>query len=246
MGSVLSSNKSNDRNLLRIVVFGLENSGKTSMIHCLKTFKAISSRSNYSSTHGVVSMEIHSNIDKRAKFLIFDCGGCKHQRHIWPHLSNNPDLMVFVIDSTDSICWPDAKNALLDLFNDENLSRRPLLIVFSKSDRLNDDAVSKLEKRFQLASFDVNICSKTKVLIFLENFALESVDSSDIFLLGQLGWFRFRFRIFSLFQPNQSSRKRNFESNRIRSVGFEFFSDSRKSSKRNKSQMRHNRWNNSK
>ena len=157
MGCCSYSFMSTENDILRVVIFGLENSGKTSVVHCLKTANKISNRLKYMSTHGVISINILLNIQTNLNLLIFDCGGgCKHQRHIWPHLINNSDLVLFTIDSNDLNCLNDAKQALFDLLIDENLNNKPLLIVFTKSDKQKHINISQLELALDLCIIKVN------------------------------------------------------------------------------------------
>jgi small GTP-binding protein len=167
MGCGCCSHASTENDILRVTVFGLENSGKTSLVQCLKTSNKISKTSKYISTHGVIAVNVHLNIQTNIHLLIFDCGGCKHQRHIWPHLMNNSDLILFTVDSMDSVCLNDAKQALFDLLNDENLTDKPLLIVFTKSDKWKNKNISQLEQALDLFMIQVNEKRKDNILIIV-------------------------------------------------------------------------------
>ncbi|CAF2495970.1 unnamed protein product [Rotaria sp. Silwood2] len=150
MGCGCYSHASTEKDILRVAVFGLENSGKTSLVQCLKTSNKISKTFKYVSTHGVIAVNIHLNVQTNINLLIFDCGGCKHQQHIWPHLFNNSDLILFTVDSIDLNCLNDAKQALFDLLTDENLINKPLLIVFTKSDKRKNRNINQLEQALDL------------------------------------------------------------------------------------------------
>jgi small GTP-binding protein len=156
MGCCCCSYASTENDILRVAIFGLENSGKTSLVQCLKTSNKISKKSKSISTHGVIAINVHLNIQTNINLLIFDCGGCKHQRHIWPHLINNSDLILFTVDSNDLNCLNDAKQALFDLLMDENLTDKPLLIVFTKSDKRKYINMSQLEQALDLFIIQVN------------------------------------------------------------------------------------------
>ncbi|UJR25014.1 hypothetical protein I4U23_006375 [Adineta vaga] len=147
MGCGCCSHALTEKDVLRVTIFGLENSGKTSLVQCLKTSKNLLQTSSYISTHGVIAINIQMNVN----LLVFDCGGCKHQRHIWPHLMNNSDVILFTVDSMDVTCLNDARDALFDLLTDENLIDKPLLIVFTKSDRGNKLHMNQLEQALDLS-----------------------------------------------------------------------------------------------
>ncbi len=156
MGCCCYSHALTEKDILRVGIFGLENSGKTSLVHCLKTSNKIIQTSNYISTHGVIGINVHLNIQTNLNLLIFDYGGCKHQRHIWPHLINNCDLILFTVDSHDLVCLNDAKQALFDLLMDESLTNKPLLIVFTKSDQQKHINIHQLEQALDLFLIEVN------------------------------------------------------------------------------------------
>jgi small GTP-binding protein len=156
MGCCCCSYASTEKDILRVAIFGLENSGKTSLVHCLKTSNIITKTSKSISTHGVIAINIHLNIQANINLIIFDCGGCKHQQHIWPHLVNSSDLILFTVDSNDLICLNDAKQALFDLLVDESLTDKPLLIVFTKSDKQKNININQLEQTLDLFMIQVN------------------------------------------------------------------------------------------
>ncbi|CAF0828020.1 unnamed protein product [Adineta ricciae] len=147
MGCGCCSHASTEKDTLRVTIVGLENSGKTSLVQCLKTSKKSRQTSLCVSTHGVISINIQTNMN----FLVFDCGGCKHQRHIWPHIMNSPDVILFAVDSMDLTCLNDAREALSDLLVDENLINKPLLVIFTKSDRENKLSIDQLEQTLDLS-----------------------------------------------------------------------------------------------
>lgn len=151
-----SSYTSNENDFLRVIIFGLENSGKTSLVHCLKTSTRIDQASQSISTHGIIAMNIHLDIQTNLNLLIFDCGGCKHQRHIWPHLMNDSDVILFTIDSYDETCFSDAKQALFDLLTDESVVGKPLLIILTKSDQQKKRSIRQLDRILELSLIEVD------------------------------------------------------------------------------------------
>jgi GTPase SAR1 family protein len=157
MGSICCSCLSVHRtNPIRVVIYGLENSGKTSLINGLKNTGNQFNQWLPISTHGVVSINVQMDHHEKIHLLVFDCGGCKHQRHIWPHLSNDPDLLIFAVDSTDVHCFKYAKEALFDLLTEESLEEKPVLIAFTKSDQTLPLNIQQLKKKFDLRSITVS------------------------------------------------------------------------------------------
>ena len=163
MGCACCSHASSENDTLRVAIFGLENSGKTSLVQSLKTSKKLSKRSTSVSTHGVLAVNVHITTPTDFHLLLFDCGGCKHQRHIWPHLLNNSDLIVFTVDSMDVTCLHDARDALFDLLDDEGLIDKPLLVVFTKADQQATLTISQMEQSLDLSLIQVSHGPRTKL-----------------------------------------------------------------------------------
>lgn len=156
MGCGCFSHASTEKNILRVAVFGLQQSGKTSLIQCLKTSNKTSHTLKYISTHGVIGVNVYLNVQTNINLLLFDCGGCKHQRHIWPHLMNGSDLVLFTIDSNDLTNLNDAKQALFELMTDDNLIDKPLIVVFTKSDKRKTINNKQLDQYFDRSIVQVN------------------------------------------------------------------------------------------
>ena len=190
MGCACCSNASSEKDSLRVAIFGLENSGKTSLAQSLKTSKKLSKRSASVSTHGVLAINVRITTPTDFHLLLFDCGGCKHQRHIWPHLLNNADLIVFTVDSIDVTCLHDARDALFDLLDDEGLNDKPLLVVFTKADRQATMTTSQMEQALHLSLIQVNqTANRGSTLCSLFNaFHLGSVHSQSFLLVDHFSW----------------------------------------------------------
>ena len=202
MGCACCSHASSENDTLRVAIFGLENSGKTSLAQSLKTSKKLSKRSRSVSTHGVLAVNVHITTPTDFHLLVFDCGGCKHQRHIWPHLLNSSDLIVFTVDSMDVTCLHDARDALFDLLDDEGLIDKPLLVVFTKADRQPTLTVSQMEQSLGLSLIQVShgpnqaptSCS------LLTTFHSGSLHSQSFLLVDDLSWVDVDAHMVLLFQ----------------------------------------------
>lgn len=175
MGCGCYSHGSTEKHILRVAIFGLENSGKTSLVQCLKTSNKIIKTMKSIPTHGVIAVNIRLSMQTNINLLVFDCGGCKHQRQIWPHLLNNADVVLFTVDSINFACLNDAKQALFDLLTDDNLNNKPLLIVFTKSDKQQNKNIRQLERDLGLFMIQVNKNSKNKIKLPKFNCILFSI-----------------------------------------------------------------------
>jgi GTPase SAR1 family protein len=223
MGCACCSQTSLDTRCLRVVLFGLENSGKTSLAQCLRlSSNNTSKRTQTVSTHGVIAMNLRFTGRTSMNLLLFDCGGCKHQRHMWPHLSNEADLILFVIDSADFVCLRYARDALFDLLADESLSNRPLLIVFNKSDQQTNIDVDRLERQLDLSLINV---SPTAIDRILHVHSIEgSADSSALLFIDHTNGRVVSVDMVCLFQSLETSRQADLRQFRCLSISIEISS----------------------
>jgi ADP-ribosylation factor-like protein 6 len=92
MGSVFSSKKE-----IKLIVVGLDNSGKSTMINTMKNKK----------TFNEVTPTVGYNIEKFEKanvnFTMFDMSGQNKYRDMWSDYCKNVDGIIFVIDSVDKL-----------------------------------------------------------------------------------------------------------------------------------------------
>merc|ERR1711935_304371 len=82
---------------LKIIVVGLDNSGKTTIISHLKPKKAIAS--DIVPTVGFNVEEFQKN---GVQFTVFDMSGQGRYRNLWEHYYKDVGGIIFCIDSTDA------------------------------------------------------------------------------------------------------------------------------------------------
>lgn len=112
----------------RVLLIGLDNSGKTSILTFIKT-------KIFSQSEPTLGLNIETIIIKNFEFLIFDVGG--KVRSLWSHYYENLSAVVFVIDSCDKARFWESKQELMKLNDDLKYKNVPLLIFYNKQD-LND------------------------------------------------------------------------------------------------------------
>jgi len=93
---------------VKMVVVGLENSGKTTILNYLKPGKAKMSLETVP-TIGVSTEEFQKN---GVNFVAFDMSGQGRYRNLWEHYYGEIQGVVFVIDSTDRLRFAVAKDEL--------------------------------------------------------------------------------------------------------------------------------------
>jgi len=116
---------------LRILMVGLDNAGKTTILYKLKVGETVM-------TIPTIGFNVESIEYKNLKFTIWDVGGQQSIRQLWKHYYANTDGIIFVIDSNDTARLKGnehaAKEELHRLMSEAELSDAILLIFANKQD----------------------------------------------------------------------------------------------------------------
>lgn len=117
----------------RVLVVGLDNSGKTTIINHLKPKKAASASTEITPTVGFQVEEFKKN---NINFTVYDMSGQSRYRSLWEHYYNDVQAIIFVLDSTDRLRICVAKEELQQLLSHEEIkkTRAPVLLFANKMD----------------------------------------------------------------------------------------------------------------
>jgi len=111
----------------RIIFLGLDNAGKTTLLHMLKDDKLIV---HEPTGHPQYDELVIGNI----RFKTHDLGGHAAARKIWKNYFAAVEGVVFMVDSTDEKRFPEAKTELDKLLTDEQLKKVPICVLGNKVD----------------------------------------------------------------------------------------------------------------
>ncbi|EAX94935.1 ADP-ribosylation factor-like protein 3, putative [Trichomonas vaginalis G3] len=111
----------------RILLLGLDNAGKTTILRNLCNEDPTST----SPTRGFNVKTIQS---EGFKFNVWDIGGQKAIRQYWDNYYENSDALVWVVDSCDEARLEETGTELTSLLSNENLKGVPVLIFANKQD----------------------------------------------------------------------------------------------------------------
>ncbi|GMT07436.1 hypothetical protein PENTCL1PPCAC_29610, partial [Pristionchus entomophagus] len=121
--------KSQPTKEVRLLLLGLDNAGKTTILKKL----ADEDVSHIAPTHGfnikAVSM---GNI----KLNVWDIGGQRNIRVYWRNYFDKSSALIYVIDSVDRKRLEESKNELMELLDEEKLQGIPVLVLANKQDLL--------------------------------------------------------------------------------------------------------------
>jgi len=125
----------------KILFLGLDNAGKTTLLHLLTTDKL----GVHAPTHHPGEGELKIN---NVHFKAHDLGGHEAARKLWATYSQDVDAVVYLVDASDIERFPESKKELDALLASEKLLNTPFLILGNKIDLAT--AVSEEQLKMQL------------------------------------------------------------------------------------------------
>lgn len=142
--NLLQKLKKNDKEA-RILVLGLDNSGKTTI---LKKF----SDEDISEVMPTQGFNVKSLMQNDFKLNVWDIGGQKSIRPYWRNYFDHTDALIYVIDSADKKRMEETGVELNQLLCEEKLEGVPLLVFANKQDLLNALSADEISDGLNLAS----------------------------------------------------------------------------------------------
>ncbi|KAB0794725.1 hypothetical protein PPYR_11564 [Photinus pyralis] len=125
--SLLRKLRSSPEKDLRLLLLGLDNAGKTTILKML----ASEDITHVTPTAG---FNIKSVISDGFKLNVWDIGGQKKIRPYWKNYFENTDVLIYVVDSSDKKRLEETGLELYELLADEKLENVPLLVYANKQD----------------------------------------------------------------------------------------------------------------
>jgi len=127
--ALLRSLKKSDKEV-RILMLGLDNSGKTSILKRL-------SEEDITHIMPTQGFNIKSLLHEGFKLNVWDIGGQKTIRPYWKNYFENTDCLIYVVDSSDRRRLDESRDELHELLEEDKLSGIPVLIFANKQDLMN-------------------------------------------------------------------------------------------------------------
>ena len=130
---------------VNIAMCGLDNAGKTSILHFLR-------KGEFSEPIATMGINHESFKLGSLSMDVMDLGGQEVFRQFWSGYIQQADILIFVVDSTDMARLPLARDVFFNAINNYCKPKVPILVLATKQDMLNICSLSKIIQFFQLVS----------------------------------------------------------------------------------------------
>lgn len=135
------------RKKANIVLVGLDNSGKTTVLNRMMPSKGVKTE-----TTPTIGYSLEEFRRGNIRFTAYDMGGGSQFRDIWANYYNDCDALIFVVDSTDALRFQVAYNELSVILEDRTFTdrRTPLLVLANKTDLPTCLSVVEIQRALRL------------------------------------------------------------------------------------------------
>jgi small GTP-binding protein len=141
---------SRSKNNFKIIILGIQNAGKTTILYRLALGQLVKT----TPTIGSNVEEINYN---NVKFQAWDLGGQENMRSVWDVYYLNTDGVIFVIDSNDKENYEESKNQFYKILQNDTLKNAVILIFANKQDLLTSKKVNEIIEIYELDSIKNHI-----------------------------------------------------------------------------------------
>lgn len=136
----------------RIVLLGIDNAGKTSIMRYLKKRGKLPDDTPPMPTVGFSTSTIVHHVGRDVlEITCFDVGGQHKMRELWPQYCHATNGLLVVVDSNDHDRIPEVKRELTRLISIVDLSNASVLLLANKQDQPHAISPQEVAARLGLA-----------------------------------------------------------------------------------------------
>ncbi|KAJ5731848.1 ADP-ribosylation factor-like protein 1 [Penicillium malachiteum] len=139
---------------IRILILGLDNAGKTTLLYRLKHTPDINNMrlqiGEVVTTIPTIGFNVESVTYKNLNFNVWDLGGQTSIRPYWRCYYANTAAVIFVIDSTDIERLGTAADELAAMLNEDELRDAALLVFANKQDQPGAKGAGEISEALKL------------------------------------------------------------------------------------------------
>eukprot|EP01112_Ceratiomyxa_fruticulosa_P008799 TRINITY_DN227_c0_g1_i9.p1 TRINITY_DN227_c0_g1~~TRINITY_DN227_c0_g1_i9.p1 ORF type:complete len:185 (+),score=41.34 TRINITY_DN227_c0_g1_i9:326-880(+) len=132
----------------RILVIGLDNSGKTTLLDLIK--QRVDPNTNS------VGFALEVVFVKKTVLNVWDVSGQEKIRPLWVHYFQNTQAVIYVIDASDEGRVSESKKELLRIMDTKEVEGIPFLLFANKHDVPNALQAGEITKLFELEKIKNN------------------------------------------------------------------------------------------
>ena len=133
---------SKSRNNFKIIILGIQNAGKTTILYQLSLGQLVK-------TTPTIGSNVEELTYNNVKFQAWDLGGQESTRSVWDVYYMNTDAVVYVIDSSDDEYLEESKSQFHKLIAHPTLKNATILIFANKQDLQGAKDMNKLIQEYE-------------------------------------------------------------------------------------------------
>jgi len=148
MGLILTkllSSVSWGKKKLAILMLGLDNAGKTTLLYKLKRGERVDAIPT-------IGFNVESVQFRNVNFTVWDVGGQDKIRPLWKYYFHNAQGLIFVVDSNDRERLAEARDELQRLLGEDELRDVKVLVFANKQDLPHAVDMSEVTEKLGLAT----------------------------------------------------------------------------------------------
>ena len=139
-----------NRNNFKIIILGLQEAGKTTILYRL-------SLGQFVKTSPTIGSNVEELTYNNVKFQAWDLGGQESIRALWDVYYVNTDAVIYVIDSKNDENFEISKSEFYKVLANKNLKNSVILIFANKQDLPGAKNINKIVEDYELSKIKDHI-----------------------------------------------------------------------------------------